>query len=314
MFSLKTCLILLVFLFSCAVQAQEYAENMPLATRSLILDVTRGENHYIAVGERGHVLLSEKGENWQQTSVNTVPTRATLNAVFAIGNKVWAVGHDAVILRSEDDGQTWQKVYASPEDEQPLMDVYFLDEKQGFALGAYGLFMKSADGGKSWEHAKVSDDDFHLNAMARLDANTLMIVGEAGTAYLSEDRGESWQSLVLPYEGSFFGLTSNDAGTVVAFGLRGHVYISHDRGENWQPVPVKSPLSLFGGTTLDDGRYALTGINSSLVIGHFDEPGVQFMQPHGGVDFSSLLSLPGSRLLLVGESGPMVVNLQENKP
>ena len=33
--------------------------------------------------------------------------RVTLTAVTAVGNKLWAVGHDGVILASTDAGQHW---------------------------------------------------------------------------------------------------------------------------------------------------------------------------------------------------------------
>ena len=53
------------------------AEPAPLAARSLILDVADGGDRAIAVGERGHVLVSESRRgDWRQ--VENVPTRSTL--------------------------------------------------------------------------------------------------------------------------------------------------------------------------------------------------------------------------------------------
>ena len=36
----------------------EYAEQMPLATESMLLDITRSGDTLVAVGERGHVVTS----------------------------------------------------------------------------------------------------------------------------------------------------------------------------------------------------------------------------------------------------------------
>ena len=80
----------------------EYAEHMPLATESMLLDITRAGDTLVAVGERGHIVISTDGESWQQVEV--VPTRSTLTSVFSVGNRLWAGGHDAVIITSGDGG------------------------------------------------------------------------------------------------------------------------------------------------------------------------------------------------------------------
>ena len=81
------------------------AEIQPQAEHSLLLDMVEAGTVAIAVGERGTVLTSTDRSHWEQ--VAGVPTRATLTAVAAVGNKAWAVGHDGVILASSDAGQHW---------------------------------------------------------------------------------------------------------------------------------------------------------------------------------------------------------------
>src|SRR5688572_24399402 len=76
--------------------ATAVSEPAPLAARSLILDIADGGDRAIAVGERGHILVSESRRgDWRQ--VENVPTRSNLTGVAAIGNHAWAVGHDGVI-------------------------------------------------------------------------------------------------------------------------------------------------------------------------------------------------------------------------
>ena len=103
----------------------------------------------IAVGERGHILVStDAGRSWQQ---RPTPTRATLTSVFfADAQHGWAAGHDAVILRTTDGGATWQKVHEDLES-GPILDLWFRDADTGYAIGAYGLFLATVDGGTTWE-------------------------------------------------------------------------------------------------------------------------------------------------------------------
>ena len=64
----------------------EYAEAKRLATKSLLLDVLRTPGgRLVAVGERGHVVLSDDGRDWRQAQV--VPTRSTLTTVAAAGTR-----------------------------------------------------------------------------------------------------------------------------------------------------------------------------------------------------------------------------------
>src|ERR1044071_614770 len=64
-------------------EANKPAEIEPLASSSLLLDLSMAGSRMVAVGERGHVLLSDdQGATWRQAK--SVPTRAMLTAVFFI--------------------------------------------------------------------------------------------------------------------------------------------------------------------------------------------------------------------------------------
>ena len=91
-------------LLTIPVCAEENSVHARLATSSLLLDAQRVEQALVAVGEWGHVLISEdNGDNWHQA---TVPTQAILTGVHFVDRQHgWAVGHDQVILRTLDGGQ-----------------------------------------------------------------------------------------------------------------------------------------------------------------------------------------------------------------
>lgn len=78
------------------------------APTSLLLDVTLAGDRLIAVGERGHIIISDDdGTSWSQSDV---PVMSTLTSIYFIDELTgWAVGHDAVVLKTQDAGITWVK-------------------------------------------------------------------------------------------------------------------------------------------------------------------------------------------------------------
>ena len=279
----------------------EYAERVPLAAHSLMLDVIRSGDRIIAAGERGDIIFSDDdGATWQQAEV--VPTRSTLTSLFALGGRLWAAGHDSVILTSGDGGNNWTLQNFDPERQQPIMDLYFRDSKNGLAIGAYGLMLVTSNGGQTWEDWAVNDeDDAHLNALLALPDGTWLIAGEAGFSYRSTDQGETWESLDLPYTGSMFGAVLDGHSCVVFFGLRGHVMQSCDEGDSWTELDSKTQATLLGAA-MDEGRVLLVG-NSGAVLELGDDGQFTYHVHPSGVDFSAAIGLGGGRFLLVGEDG-----------
>lgn len=205
------------------------AQIMPRAPHELLLDVesvpTRG---YVAVGARGHVLLSRNGVEWNQSPV---PVRSTLTAVdFVDADHGWAVGHGATIIATDDGGRSWTLQNYEPELETPFLDVLFFDRERGFAIGAYDLFYKTEDGGRTWTEfePQLSMGGWHLNAITELDDGTLVIAGETGLLSRSTDGGETWNLIEAPYSGTFFGIEQYGPKGILLFGLRGHAFLIED--------------------------------------------------------------------------------------
>jgi len=247
-----------------------------MAKQSLLLDASRtGEgNRVVVVGERGHILFTDDdGRHWAQANV---PVMSTITAThFVSMQKGWAVGHDAVILKTIDGGKSWVKQYDDVETEVPLLDVWFQNDRVGIAVGAFGYFIRTEDGGETWnqiENAIDNEDEFHYNAITMVGGDTLLMVGEYGTLYRSSDFGASWENITdrTPYEGSFFGVIGTQStGTVLAYGLRGNLYRSHDAGDTWEQVQSHTEASLVGGAVLDDGSIVIVG-GSGVVLKSYD--------------------------------------------
>lgn len=309
------------------------AEAMPRAGESMLLDVATTGSGLVAVGERGHILRSTDGDSWEQ--VADVPTRSTLTAVFSLGDRVWAAGHDQVIVHSADGGQSWQRQYASPdvfdpEANSPLLDIFFLDEQRGFAVGAYAVFLRTSDGGQSWEVAslELADDvedegaseeddaaaandpyayddfdigvDYHLNGMTQLDDGTLYIAAEQGNGYRSSDDGETWQELVLPYGGSMFGAVTLAQDQLLTYGLRGNAFISVDAGGSWQQLDTDSLNSLNGAVQLGSGEVVMVGVNGEVLV--LADNQIRSLELAEGNDIAAVVAVD-SGLVMVGEGG-----------
>ncbi len=294
-------LILWLGLPAPAVAAARPAVEAPLAIESLLLDGAVAGSRVVVVGERGHILVStDGGSRWKQARV---PTRVLLTAVHMHDERTgWAVGHDAVILRTDDGGDTWRMVHHAPEEERPLLDVWFRDAHTGFAVGAYGYFLATGDGGRTWTSRTIGKDDFHLNKIAPAGMRRLFMAAEAGVVYRSDDGGESWRKLPSPYAGSWFGALAGDR-LLLLLGLRGHLFRSEDDGESWIRVATGTTATLTDAVRLKPDGVLVTGLEGTLLISRDRGRSVSFRQLPSRQGISAAVALADESVLLIGEFG-----------
>jgi photosystem II stability/assembly factor-like uncharacterized protein len=304
------------------------AEIEPLASESLLLDLATAGSRIVAVGERGHVLLSDdQGRTWRQAK--SVPTRAMLTAVFfADADHGWAVGHDETILNTMDGGESWIRSHFAPEAQQPLLDLWFANRVSGIAVGAYGAYFTTNDGGRTWASAKFApasaspsgdapeagDDeelapDFHLNRIIGV-GNRLYIAAEGGQLYRSDDRGANWRALPSPYEGSFFGLLPIRGEGLLAFGLRGKLFKSPDAGQTWHPIETRTTAMLTDGIVINDLRVVISGLAGVLLISGDAGETFRLVQQDDRKGLSALLPGPAGMVVVAGEGGVRTLRLE----
>jgi photosystem II stability/assembly factor-like uncharacterized protein len=269
------------------------AQMSPLAARSLLQGVARAGSRLVAVGQRGHIVVSkDNGATWKQSPA---PVSSDLTAVFFVDDRQgWAVGHDGVILHTADGGDTWQrqldgrkandllvaamerKVAAEPAStaakallteaqrykdqgaDKPFLDVWFSDAKNGYAVGAYNLIFRTEDGGTTWEPWFDRTDNpkfFNLYAI-RPVAGDLYIAGEAGLVLKLDAASQRFVALTVPYNGSFFGVAGAGS-AVLVYGLRGNVYRSDDAGKTWVKADAGLPAAIVGAAPAEGGAVLL---------------------------------------------------------
>lgn len=327
---------------------QQWSIIAPLARESLLLDGAAVDDLVVVVGERGHVLLSlDSGASWRQVRV---PTRATLTGVFFSDRQNgWAVGHDAVILKTSDGGETWKRVHFAPEEERPLLDVWFEDENHGIATGAYGYFLETFDGGETWEDrlfevvageeeqeedADVDTEitaadmmdflededpigDLHLNDIRSAPDGKLYIAAEAGHVFSSEDVGETWKELASPYEGSFYGTLPLGGDRLLLYGLRGNLFYSEDGGVVWEKLDIGTDAILMGGSLDEDGSPVVVGLGGTLLVAATQGPGLpdfELQQQEDRAALATIVAATDGNLVLIGEHGAVPYSPDDFKP
>lgn len=220
-----------------------------LADESLLLDVIRAGEGFLAVGSRGHVLLSAGGRDWRQAA--SVPVQATLTRVTRFGRRLWSVGHDATIISSTDAGETWFIQHFEPEAQEPLLDVMFLNPNKGFAIGAYGRFMSTEDGGINWTTGRLTD---RVTSESIDWADTARRQGDIETLPDGDPEAPSAEEAeTLVNKGCYeFGechlnaIIQVDSDRLMVAAERGYGFRSSDEGETWDAFRFPYTGSLFG--------------------------------------------------------------------
>lgn len=269
-------------------QSDEQSFMAPLVKESLLLGAATAKSSVI-VGERGHVLVNNSPEDLTIANFTqvVVPTKATLTNVYSIDELVWAVGHDATIIKSLDAGATWTLVQNDPDLDRPLLSVHFFNKSEGIAVGAYGLFYRTLDGGDTWaieRHPSMlsADDNDYLNSIKEDEAfyleelsfisphlnqisssqSSVYVAGEAGLIAVSKDKGMTWERLDIDYQGSFFDVANVAPDQVLAVGLRGNMFVIE--GNDYRLIPTCVTTSLNAVIRDNDMVYVLG--NNGIVL------------------------------------------------
>lgn len=306
------------------------AMQTELAARSMLSAVARAGDRLVAVGERGHIILSDdQGLSWRQAPS---PVSVTLTAVcFADEQRGWAVGHRGAILHTTDGGTSWSlqldgqrfaeialqqareqdseleysaEMLVEDGADKPFLDVQCLGRQTVVAVGAYGLGVRSSDGGSNWHPLLAlmqGTEQSHVNAMLAL-GDALYLAGEMGGLYRSDALVSQVERLEQPYEGSYFGLLGSRQ-QLLAFGLRGHAFVSRDAGQHWQQLPVPTSQSLTAGTLLADGALLLADAAGGGWLSRDDGRSFSRIRAARPFPLTGLLPLADGSVLGVGSNG-----------
>ncbi len=281
------------------------ADTAALATQSLLLDaMPTNDGGFIAVGERGHIVRSVDGKDWQ---LITSPTKVLLTTLTGYQQTLLAGGHNATIIHSTDNGQSWSLVFDTSKltaddaaRDAPVLDIACPAPPRCVAVGGYGLYLTSADGGASWERAYIKESESHYYAILP-NAKGFLVFGESGAILQNEQ--EEWTALLPPQGGSLFGALRAPDNSIFTYGLSGRVLYSTDDGENWTDLPTGITSGLFGSTTLANGSLLFVGAGGALLEWRPASSEFYLQRRSNRKALNAVLALKNNRLLLFGENG-----------
>jgi len=314
----------------------------PLAAKSLMQAVTVAGNRIIAVGQRGHIVISsDGGATWKQSPV---PVSSDLTAVYFVDDKQgWAVGHDGVILHTSDGGEEWdlqlegltandllvvamdRKVTAEHSSEEakkllaeaqrykeqgadkPFLDVWFADSRNGCAVGAYNLIFCTTDGGWTWDSwfDRTENPKFFNLYAIRPAAGSVYIAGEGGLVLKLDQATQRFKAVSPQYNGSLFGVTEAK-GAVVVYGLRGNVFRSGDGGAHWTKVDAGLPATVVSATRTPQGTTILADVGGRLAASTDGAQTFTRMTLKNPMPLTAIADLGEGRLALTGPRGVTV--------
>ncbi len=318
-----------------------------MAEKGLLLSVTSAGKRLVAVGERGHILISDdNGDSWRQVPA---PVSVTLTAVrFPTPLKGWALGHSGVVLHSDDGGDTWVKQLdglqaaqlavdalkakaVSEQDrktpgleskiayaeqmlqdgtDKPFLGLYFHDEQTGFVVGAYNLIFRTEDGGRTWQpwlDHMENPGGLHLYGIEAV-GRELCIAGEQGLFLRSEDGGRNFKAVTSPYEGSFFGLLPLRGNKLIVYGLRGNLFRSLDYGNTWDKIDAGVSASITAAASLRDGLLVLTTQSADVLLSRDQGQTFQRLPVKDPFPFTGIAQAANGNIVLVGVSGVKVIS------
>jgi photosystem II stability/assembly factor-like uncharacterized protein len=298
----------------------EPAMLSPLAQRSLLMDVDQIGSRLIAVGERGHILISEdNATNWKQMQV---PVRVTLTASYFVDEKHgWVVGHDGVVLHTSDGGSHWHKQLDGEQANQLMLKhaQSLLAENQTAMQTARPEQLDELE--MKLENLTIAAEDaesFVTEGASRpfldvwfLNDREGFIVGAYGLFLHTTDSGDSWQPWTKHIDNpDILHLNSiHPVGYSLYIAAEsGALFRSDDNGNSW--ISLNSPydgtfFGVIGAGDVGSGDHAVVayGLRGNVFIS-FNQ-GSTWKPIDTGIDASlfGATRLSNGSVALVGDGG-----------
>lgn len=238
-----------------------------LASKSMVMSLTKSKNTVLAVGERGHIIQWTNSTNWQQ---KISPVSVTLTDIIELndGSKI-AVGHDGVILKTNAIKNTatkasqpnWHKVFTGTE----ILELQIAQMKKKLQALQTSIAETVDEDLKDELNYTLEDLTFAIEdaqsdltsgpnkpllSITKTTNDILFACGAYGILLTSTDHGETWQMINERIENTenfhLNTITSTDDDQLYMVGENGIAFKSVDLGKTWTTMTMPYTGSLFG--------------------------------------------------------------------
>lgn len=276
------------------------ALQTPQAQRAAMIGVARAGNRLVAVGERGIILVSDdQGSHWRQVPV---PVSVTLTAVrFVDDRHGWASGHAGVVLASSDGGTSWDirldglqasALALTAARQQAQAQTRNPATEPGRAQQALSVAQQWVDDG-----ADKPFLDLHV-----VDANTVIVVGAYGLAFVTHDAGRTWTSAIDRIDnpaGRHLNAIAGFGRHIAMAGEQGLVLQSTDGGRRFVPIQTPVRSSWFAVDVAPGGAILLGGLRGNMLLSNAE--GTEWTRVRIPTDASVVALLRDGHRLLAGD-------------
>lgn len=320
------------------------ASKSPLVPYTLMYDIAKAGDRFVAVGMRGHIILSDdKGKTWRQAE--NVPVRSDLLSVtFTNSQEGWVSGHDTVIMHTTDAGENWELQF------------------DGRSLGENGVNFFQAKYDRIKEQLSMCADKpqdlagmvaaTECEELEALADNYDMLIGEmgfareqgadkplfnmlcregktdtacsAGGAYgiilRTVDGGKTWVNRMDKIENPdfvhiFYGAPIGASSFLVS-GEMGNVWRAEVVAEpedafdyNLHLIPTPYSGSLFSVAVANDGSYIVAGLSGNMFRSVDEgETWVEIVDKPKSGNLIDALVLSDGRILFVAQTGQIIIS------
>ena len=291
----------------------------PDAPRLLLLDAARAGERLVVVGEQGHIILSDDdGTSWTHAEV---PVSLMLTAVnFPTTERGWAVGHEAIVLNSEDGGETWRVALTG--EAIATLQVDAAREVIAEAEAALEAAPEEEREDARWalDDAQFALEDAELAIDEGIPYPALdvwfespergYVLGAYGLLLATTNGGTNWKlhskRLDNPDGYHLYGIARSASGALVIAGEAGGLHRSRDDGISWERLDPPYAGSFFGILATADGSLLIFGLRGNIFRSEDDGESWTPIDAPGDSTLFGGRVLSGGRIVLVGAGGTVL--------
>lgn len=214
------------------------------ANKAILSKIIPFEDGALVSGERGHLFRLDL-DSLKMTQIQLPASQFITSIASDSKKKIWCVGHDSIVLYSNDGGVNFQVQNLDIKKESPIFDISMDDEGHGLVVGAYGYALSTTNHGQTWTPVEIDMEEPHLYSVKRDHKGNYYICGEFGSLYKLSPEFKLIKKYELDTQTSFFGLEILSDDSFFAYGLRGLLVYTND-GKTFEKIPHSSIASFYG--------------------------------------------------------------------